>query len=321
MAYALLLLSCISLNCFYYFRAPLRRSPPDMALPFPAAKPGWYGESWVRYSLSSTRYSTYHPQVFKAKADLWAIVNDYSLAVFGRSELGRPLPMSEMLWYYKRLVLWLENLPEALSPRKIVFPHQLLLHMQYNLILVGILKPVRNQDWSSCGDDAQLVTPRQAYETAVVRYETVMRLYYLRHGFDAPNSFLVNFMGHLGQMAIDKIEAASPSSTMTELNHYKSTILLVAKGLYEQGSSHYVAMVVFRLQLKLMRQEEVEMLRRLVRIEMQEELDVDGRLKHPVQSDWPAYGRAYNEEHLSLSDKLEALSLGVDESETVSSPA
>ncbi|KAK5658741.1 hypothetical protein OQA88_1550 [Cercophora sp. LCS_1] len=296
-----------SLNCWYYFRPPLRRSPPEFPLPDPFENTEWYGETWVKYPLTSSRLPTYHPLLFKAKADLWAIINDYSLHAFGRTESHKPLPTSDVLWFYRRLLAWHDALPEPLTPRRIVFPHQIMLHMQYNHILIGILKPIRGQTWNDGPGSQGLETPYEAYTKAVVGFETVVRLYYLRHGFDAFDSFLVNFFGHLGHMALDVIES-SPAHQDSE--HSKSTILLAAKGLYDQSSSHYVAKVVLRLQLSLMRDDHIQLLRRYAKIEVDDE--VSGPLKQPVQSDWPAYARAYDEDHQSLSNMLQALALEPD---------
>lgn len=300
-----------SLICYHYFRLPLMRDPPESTLPDPVEKPEWYGEGWVRYPLTpQPRLSTHHPLFFKAKTDLYLIVNEYSLLAYGRPNPQQPLAPRLVLWFYNRLVAWFTGLPEPLSPRRIVMPHQIMLHMHYNLVLTAILKPIRSQDW---GENTQALTdksPYQAYVDAVIRYETTIRLYYLRHGFEGFDSFLVNFLGSLGQMAIDAIEENKDPSTLGSL---VSTVLLAAKGLHDQGCSHYVATAVLRLQVSLMRPQDVELLKRFVKIEADEELN--GPLKQPVQSDWPAYGAVYEESsdsqkpRNSLTSRLESLSL------------
>ncbi|KAK1757423.1 hypothetical protein QBC47DRAFT_155922 [Echria macrotheca] len=304
------LFSWESLCCFHYFRPPLSRSPPEAALPNPVANPGWYGETWVRYPQSNSRLSTCHPQIFKAKAELWAIANEYTIALNQRAEPHNPLPMSEMLLYYKKLNSWFDNLPESLGPRKIVFPKQLMLHMQYYLILITIVKPVIDQDW---GDGTIKETPRWAYFNAMVRYETLIRLYYLRHSFDAPNTLMINYFGHLNQIALDAMNGLCSGLVHPDESHLRSTALLSAKGLYDQSHNHYIAKVVFKMQLKQMREKDVELLKHIAKIESD---DANGPLEQPVQSEWPLYNRSYHEDYQSISRGVEALSLdqGADQS-------
>ncbi|KAK0730418.1 hypothetical protein B0H67DRAFT_32036 [Lasiosphaeris hirsuta] len=309
-----------SLMCYHYFRLPPMRDPPESTLPDPAEEPEWYGEGFVRYPLTpEPRLPTYHPLFFKAKTDLYLIVNEYSLFAYGRHNPQQPLAPRRVLWFYNRLVAWFKGLPEPLSPRRIVMPHQIMLHMHYNLILTAILKPILSQDW---GENTQALSdksPYQAYANAAISYETTMRLYYLRHGFEGFDSFLVNFLGSLSQMAIDAMEANPDASTLDSL---VSTVLLAAKGLHDQGRCHYVATAALRLQVSLMRPRDVELLKRFVKIGADEGLN--GPLRQPTQSDWPAYGVVYEESsdkqksRKSLTSRLESLSLEPTSSPTPS---
>ena len=254
--------------------------------------------------MTQSQIPTNHPLLFKAKADLWVIVNTYSLFAFGRDKPYQRLAASDVLWFYKRLMAWLDDLPEPLTPRRIVFPHHLMLHMEFNLILMGILKPIVRQNWGDGPHTSRLGTPREAYLSATVRFETAVRLYYLRHGFEVFDSFLVNFLGTLGQMALDAMDMHQDSPMFESL---KSTMMLAAKGLYDQSHSHYIAKAILRLQLGAMKPDDVRLFTRSVNIEPNEELE--GPLEQLVQSEWPAYARAYEEEPENIGRKLELLSL------------
>lgn len=294
-----------SVNCYYYFRLPLVRTMPESLLPDPMVNPEWYSETWVRYPLSQSRLPTYHPMLFKAKADLWAIVNEYTLFTVSRFERRELLPPSEVLPFYKRLVAWLDNLPEPLTPRRMVLPHQLMLHIQYNNILIGILRPIKSMRWSVSSTEAlPKHSPGEAYLRAIAHFETVMRLYYLRHGFHSGDGFLVNFLGTLGRLAMDALNA---NEGPVDLEHLRSTIMLSTIGLREQGRSHYVADVTFRIQLRSMGEQDVQLFKRLTSLEV-EEL-ISRPFEQPVQSDWPEYARGYNENPESLSSRVESLSL------------
>jgi len=249
-----------------------------------------------------------HPFLFKAKAELWSIINEFSVFAFNRIDPRKIIPPPDVLPFYSRMVSWFNGLPEPLTPQKMAFPHQLMLHMQYLNLLMGILKPIRLvPDW---GVDNQIPPPEspvEAYQNTLSCYETVIRLYYLRHGFQAPNSFLVNFLGTLAQVTLDAM-AANKDANHSE--HLRSTMLLTVKGLYEQGASHYVSKVVFRMFYSLMRKEDIQLFKRLTAINDEVSDDeLNGPLKHPVQSDWPAYNSSYNEVARPLSSAVESLSL------------
>lgn len=295
----------LSFICYHYFRPPLVSSTPPSTLPNPLDHPQWYGETYVNYPGSTLSLTTHFPLLFKAKADLWTLMKDYSSFAFGRAAPQSPILASEALWFYKTLGTWLHSLPDPLSPKRIVFPHQIMLHLQYNDILVSLLKPIGLQGWNGGPEGTfEVESPREAYLNAYIRLETLVRLYYLRHGFEELNSFMVQFCASLCQMTIDTIAA---EEGYLDIEHLKSTVLLAAKGLYDQSRSYYLAKGAFWIQLHAMRQEERELMRKFVVMDGDEVLE--GKLEQGFQSDWPAYGRSYHEERRSLSNLLEGLTV------------
>ncbi|KAK4454777.1 hypothetical protein QBC34DRAFT_140901 [Podospora aff. communis PSN243] len=302
------LFSWQTMNCYYYCRTPLVRVPPETPLPDPASNQAWYGETWVRYPLSQSRLPMQHPVFCKAKTELWIIINEFSLFAFTRPDPRKVISPPELLPFYHKFVRWMRELPEPLTPRKMAFPHQLMTHMQYHNVLMAILKPIKGLDWGVKNPPVE--SPLEAYENSLVCYETVIRLYYLRHGFHAPSSFLVNFLGTLAQATLD---AMATNKDTARAEHLRSTILLAVKGLYEQGLSHYVSKVVFRMFSSMMKEEDVQTFKRLTTIndEVTED-ELNGPLKHPVSSDWPGYNSSYNEKAIPLSGMVEALSLDPD---------
>lgn len=297
------------------------RHPPQVPLPDPIENPQWYGEIWVKYPGSQSRFPTHLGFMFKAKAELWTIMNDFSLLSF--RDHGPPLNLSipQVLEFYNKLINWLHKLPEPLSPRKIVTPHQIKLHLHFYFILINILRPIVTSEWRNGippGKTIPPCTPHDAYLNATVRFETLIRIYYLRHGFEALDSFLMQFLGALAYMTIDAI-AQNPAAPHVET--LRSTVLLATKGMWEQAQSLYVARAVLRVLASAMRPEDVQLLKKFANVEANTDI-YSAPLEQPVQSDWPTYVVRLDQNPdtvrlgKTLSSKLERLSLDL----TASSP-
>ncbi|KAK3496731.1 uncharacterized protein B0T23DRAFT_63586 [Neurospora hispaniola] len=310
-----------SVNSYHYFRTPIMRHPPQVPLPDPIENPQWYGEIWVKYPASQSRFPTHLGFLFKAKAELWTIMNDFSLLSFRDHGLPLNLPIPQVLGFYNRLVDWLHKLPEPLSPRKIVTPHQIKLHMHFYFILINILRPIVTSEWRNgtlSGKTIPPYTPHDAYINATVRFETLIRIYYLRHGFEALDSFLMQFLGALAYMTIDAI-AQNPAAPHVET--LRSTVLLATKGMWEQAQSVYVARAVLRVLTSAMRPEDVQLLKKFANVEADTDIH-SAPLEQPIQSDWPTFVVRLDQNPdavrlgKTLSSKLERLSLDL----TTSSP-
>ena len=271
-----------SLGAYHYLQPPPVSNPPKTPLPDPSEQPQWYGELWVRYPLSQSLLPTYHGLLFKAKADFWSIINELSLLTFTSHGSTSKLTVGEIFQFYGRLKGWLHNLPEPLTPKKIVLPHQLKMHMHYHHMLIDLVTPVL--DYTGAPGVPLAFTPRDIYVEAVIHFETVMRLYYLRHGFEATDSFLLHFLGLLNYINMTAIETSMGSSF---LEPRRSTLLLLTKGIHDQSRIHFVARAILRLQVSLMRLEDVELLKQFVEIETDKV--IYGPLEQAVHTNWPMY--------------------------------
>ncbi|KAL2178768.1 uncharacterized protein P884DRAFT_284140 [Thermothelomyces heterothallicus CBS 202.75] len=307
-----------ALGCYHYLQPPPIKKPPETPLPDPLEQPQWYGEQWLKYPLSQSRLPTYHGYLFKAIADFWTIINDISVATFSPNRSPVKLPAHQISEFYNRLRAWFHNLPEPLTPKKIVLPHQLKLHMHYNHMLIDLVTPILDQTGSP--EMPLPYSPRGIYNEAVSHLETLVRLYYLRHGFEATDTFLLHFLGFLNHITMDAIETSAGSSF---LEARRSTLLLLTKGIYEQSRNHFVAKAILRLQVGLMRPEDVELLRHHVDIEANHV--IYGPLEQAVHTNWPTYsvGLETKAEQLrqgkTLATCLETLSLDSNSSRASSS--
>lgn len=74
-------------------------------------------------------------------------------------------------------------------------------------------------------------------------FETVMRLYYLRHGFSSADCYMAHDLAVLGFMALGKLKDAGGIQN----EDLRSTLLLAAKGLGDQGRNYYLPFTLFHV--------------------------------------------------------------------------
>ncbi|KAK4188607.1 hypothetical protein QBC35DRAFT_495907 [Podospora australis] len=332
-------------HCTYHLgRVPLLHAPPEMPLPEDASG-SWYGEIWLKYPLEDTLYRSYCGDLLKAKTEFRIILNEISFTCFGGTDLQVMPPRDKVARLYSRLQAWYANLPNSLLPKNIVFTGQMKLHMHYHHVIITMLRPlldapapstslVRTSDSDSTtnqaprnrlaisnilNSDHDIPSPSPPPEPALrppiqpiitearVYYETLLRLYYLRHGFEGLDAFIMMSLLTISFITMDEIKSArhSPSpferpaesirsslvSTSDDhdqaaheamdqdqtprqrhedqhrddgdnhLDSLRSTLVLCAKGLYEQGRNYYLAQTMFKLVRNGMENEEIELLR------------------------------------------------------------
>jgi len=112
----------------------------------------------------------------------------------------------------------------------------------------------------SSGDDGdQLLTQHQrnAAEQIVtqasVQLESILRLYYLRHSFEAYDSTLTIFLAQLANLTLEPLEQLErdPGNAPPEVSEsLLSTLVLCFNGLYEQSKSAYIAGVMLMVMKK-----------------------------------------------------------------------
>lgn len=124
--------------------------------------------------------------------------------------------------------------------------------------------------------------PQQILANAMASLETLLRAYYLRHGFEWLDTYLVSVLMEMCLISIDRLEDDAASGDVSAL---RSSIILFAKGIYEQGQNFFLGKLVFQLVQAKMRQEDLEMLGQVARLETLEERQTFG-LKQ-VQMEWP----------------------------------
>ena len=129
----------------------------------------------------------------------------------------------------------------------------------------------------------QVPSVHQIVADAHKHLETLIRLYYLRHGFEAMDLFIVIPLMLAGSDCVDHINENTPQE---QLEVVRSTLTLVAKGLYDQRRNHYLAEALYRVILGRMRPSEVALLKDTTNLD---DIEPDDRsnMIQAVRSHWP----------------------------------
>jgi len=149
--------------------------------------------------------------------------------------------------------------------------------MYYYHLLLTIFEPLLNT-----GID-QEIPPQQVVSEASKYLQTLIRLYYLRHGFEAMDLFIVI---PLMLTASECLDVIGDQTTAAQLETLRSTLVLAAKGLGSQRRNHYLAEALFRVVRGRMRPQEAALLRETMEPE-EEESEEKKSLMQSVRSHWP----------------------------------
>ncbi|KAK2608972.1 hypothetical protein QQS21_002452 [Conoideocrella luteorostrata] len=275
-AWALFNYQC--LHCYVMFDETVIKNPPNITLPDPSVDPDWYGQIWVKYPLSPRPVSTHFEHLFKACADIRIIMNDICLQCFRKPASSRKVTLEQALQFRTRLKNWQKDLPGPLTPERIVYPSHFILHMNYQTVLLNLHEPSQADDSFDHGHIARAFAGE-----ANAHLETLIRLYFLRHGFESFDPFLIHPLNVLGFSTINKINA-NPASL--DINTTRSTIVLAAKGMYDQGQCHYIGQVTLRFIKSSMRPEETQLLGRFAASGDIDEDEIPERHMHEIQARW-----------------------------------
>jgi hypothetical protein len=86
-----------------------------------------------------------------------------------------------------------------------------------------------------------------------MQLESILRMYYLRHSFEAYDLMLTKFLVHLANLtlaAVEQLEQDSLNVPTETSESLLSTLLLCFKGLYDQSKNAYVAGLILAVMKK-----------------------------------------------------------------------
>jgi len=119
--------------------------------------------------------------------------------------------------------------------------------MFYYYILILLFDPlIAEEDLDIPRDDNKKIddTPENIVIDAKRNIETLLRLFYIRHGFDFYDPNVIQYMTFIGFMRLKELGINLSDDKKVEI---RSTTILCAKGMYECGRSMYVGEVVFHM--------------------------------------------------------------------------
>lgn len=149
--------------------------------------------------------------------------------------------------------------------------------LYYHHLMLSIFEPLLH---SASPEDPEL---REIVTTSKKYMHTLVRIYYLRHGFEAMDLFLVI---PLMVVAEDCFELLLRGGTPAEVDEARSTIILVSKGLHDQRHNFYLAEVLFRVIRGRLQKKEAMLLRSSLLIDMNQ-AEEPPALAQTVRSHWP----------------------------------
>lgn len=126
-------------------------------------------------------------------------------------------------------------------------------------------------------------TPNQKnLRDARIHLQTIIRLWYLRHGFTVPNVYLCQPLALIAFRCLKELQEDA-----ADVEGIRSTLFLMAKGLRDQAHNFYVSETIFRVVQGQMRTEELNLMKSLIDIA---DLPDDKSLAavQRVQADWTA---------------------------------
>lgn len=126
---------------------------------------------------------------------------------------------------------------------------------------------------------------------ASICFETIMRLYYLHHGYETPDGHMTHNLMMLAYKGLSQVNALTSAFTTTDavsvtLQDAKSTLTLAQAGLFEQGRNYFLPRALFQLVEKEMSQEDKDLLHAHVALTPEDSETVQSRQRY-ISSQYP----------------------------------
>lgn len=154
--------------------------------------------------------------------------------------------------------------------------------MQYYVFLISLFEPfIGLVDTAAPREDSaqNIVAQSQAC------FEALIRLYYLRHGFESYDPTLCQFLSLLAYNTLKDMLLAQRGSQQHEL--LKSTLALCGKGLWDQGRCCYVAEANLRLLVESAGPEDAGLIGQFTDMEVMVANDRLAHMAQEIRSSWP----------------------------------
>ncbi|KAA8611295.1 Zn(2)-C6 fungal-type DNA-binding domain protein [Pyrenophora tritici-repentis] len=283
-----------SFSCFYLMKPPLSRFPPQDGLPNYEHAQDFFGEIWVKYPLVEHLIPIHLGQTFLALIRLRCIMNDVASKALPEEDGQDEIDLQQASRYNSMLMQWFRELPEPLQPRNIAMPSHLLLHMQFHNLITMTFQPFLKHEKSfnvfkkiDAFQNQAGFSPTKLFNTSKASLQTLLHMFYHRHGFDAYYIFLLQVLVQLGFDAVERLRTpeAQQEHFPAVMKATRATLILCAKGLRDQGRNFYLSELIFRILRDEMNPVDVKLLRDWARVKNEEERE-ELMMEH-IQSDYP----------------------------------
>ncbi|KAM3464906.1 hypothetical protein NHJ6243_001972 [Beauveria neobassiana] len=110
--------------------------------------------------------------------------------------------------------------------------------------------------------DSPVSSLRLAAEAQLVHskicFETILRLYYLRNGYDGGNMLLLHCLAVLSFNALAERQSPGAVTDLASQEDKRSTLILAAKGLHDQGKNYFMSATISRVLQSQMAPEDLD---------------------------------------------------------------
>ncbi|KAI1506222.1 hypothetical protein F5X99DRAFT_426278 [Biscogniauxia marginata] len=244
-----------ALIAYHTFQPPLLPYPPQFSLPEQELE---HMELYVKYPQGQEPINTYNGLVFKAVSDFRVIINDVAKETCKSPGRSTEIPYYEVAFFRSSLTAC----------------------MHYHILLISLFEPFEKMDPVD-GEER----PADIIDRSKKCFETLVRLYYLRHGFESYDVTLLQFLPALAFSSLRDLAVVVVDNSSTRHEEIRSTIILCAKGLWDQGYNCFVSHALFHLYVESLDPAEAQLVREVVEYEPTDEMmDLIAR---EVRSQWP----------------------------------
>ncbi|KAM6510043.1 hypothetical protein FALCPG4_017674 [Fusarium falciforme] len=225
-----------SLQHYHFMTPPIVREPPRPPLPDVELDSAWYGDISLLYPPVHRCCPMNFGHLFKAKSELAVILNQISLTLLNNQGISPQETFDTVNETSAKLETWYRSLPACLSPAEIVFPVQIKLHLLFHNVIIN-LHELLSSKAAIFATDPRWHASRSVLRDSKLHFEILMRLYFLRHGYEYSDTYLTHTLAVLAFMALGRLNSAvdpTAGSSIDESEDLISTIFLAAKGLADQ---------------------------------------------------------------------------------------
>lgn len=161
--------------------------------------------------------------------------------------------------------------------------------MQYYYWIMRLFQPlvVNTASTAATAPTALDETPQGIVRYSQVMFETLLRIYYLRHSYETYDAWVIHFLLVLGTNALNSLYDATAPTAFQSPGDALSSLLLALQGLKQQSKNVYIAKICALGLQKSMRPDDLQWVQRFLVLkpvtkEDQRMIEESTRCSYPV---------------------------------------